>query len=157
MYLNHVAFAERVARKYSNRNRHLVAALRVRGGNVVGFGVNRIRYNKDFSYFNCSLHAEADLVRKSEFDLDGDKICIYRFNLSQDRGDIRDSMPCPLCAHLLAQAGAGRLYFVLNGRVECRKPSDMRMVTSNPIAITNDYIPHYSTDPTHPLDLSAHT
>lgn len=154
MYYNHHAFAERVARKYSDGERHLVAALQIRGGHVVNYGVNGLKYRRSFSYFNCSLHAEVDLVRRANFSLGGDKICIYRFNRAQDIGDCRDSKPCPLCVNLLAQAGAGRVIFKECGEVRSCKLHELPGLAVNPIPFTQQYIPKFSTDPTRPLDFA---
>lgn len=154
MFYNHISFAERVARKYSSDSRHMVAALQIRGGHVINFGVNSVRYSRDCSYFDCSLHAEVDLVRKSGFDLRGDKICIYRFNRAQGEGDARTSRPCPLCVNLLVQADAGRLIFKVNDSVECCKPTDLPMVAVDPIALTKKYIPHFRYGRTRKLDLT---
>lgn len=154
MYYNHLAFAERVARKRGNGEQHLVAALQIRGGHVVSYGVSGIKYRKNYSYFNCSLHAEVDLVRKACFNLAGDKICIYRFNSAQDCGDCRNSQPCPLCVNLLAQAGAGRLIFKDDGIVRSCKPHELPVLAVDPIMFTRQYIPKFSTDQTRPLNFA---
>lgn len=154
MYYNHISFAERVARKFSNENQHLVAALQIRGGHVINFGVNGIKYRRDCSYFNCSLHAEVDLVRKCDFNLNGDKICIYRFNRAQDAGDGRDSRPCPLCVNLLAQAGAGKLIYKEDGTVQSCRPHELPVLAVDPIMFTQQYIPRFSVDQTRPLNFA---
>jgi tRNA(Arg) A34 adenosine deaminase TadA len=155
MYYNHMAFAERVARRFSNEEQHLVAALQIRGGHVVSYGVNGIKYRRDFSYFNCSLHAEVDLVRKSGFNLNGDKICIYRFNRAQASDDCRDSRPCPLCVNLLTQAGAGRLFFKEGDEVVSCRPHELPVLAVDPVLFTQQYIPKFSTDQTRPLNFTG--
>lgn len=152
MYNKNIAFAERIARKFGNEQQHLVAALQIRGGHIVNYGINGMKYRRDYSYFNCSLHAEVDLVRKSGFNLGGDKICVYRFNNSLGFNESKDSKPCPLCVNLLVQAGAGKVYFKENKEIVVSRATDLPAVTCDPIAMTQQYIPKFSTDPTKPLN-----
>jgi len=157
MYDNHLAFAERVARKYSNDDRHLVAALQIRGGHVINFGVNGIKYRRDYSYFDCSLHAEVDLVRKSGFDLRRDKVCVYRFNRASNiPKESRNSRPCPLCVNLLIQAGAGKLYFKENGVVYGCRAEELPVVAADPIVLTRQYTPRFSFESTRSLNVAEH-
>jgi deoxycytidylate deaminase len=151
-----MAFAERVARKFSNEDRHLVAALQIRGGNIVNYGINRLQYKRGSSYFDCSIHAEVDLARKSGFSLNGDKICIYRFNRAQETNDYRDSKPCPLCVRVLFQSGAGKVYYSLNNKVLSSKVHSLPMLAVDPIMFTKQYIPKYSTESTRHMDFDGY-
>ncbi len=156
MYYNHIAFAERIARKHSNDHQHLVVALQIRGGNVINWGVNSIRYRRDFSYFQCSIHAEVDLVSKST-GLKGSKVCVYRFNRAQGEGDPRTSQPCPLCANLLAQAGVSRVVFQLDSQVISCHPMMLPMVYADPVSLTNHYAKVNGSNPDFHFDLKALT
>jgi hypothetical protein len=87
--------------------------------------------------------------------LDGDKICIYRFNRAQEQEDCRTSRPCPLCVNLLTQAGAGRLIFKDRGEIVSCRPDELPILSVDPIAFTQQYIPKFSTDQTRPMNLSS--
>lgn len=118
-------------------------ALQIRGGHIVNFGVNSLRYSRGRSYFYCSLHAEIDLIRKADGDLHGDKILVYRFNKNSPEVGHGSSRPCPLCTHALRTANPGKISYYENGTVVTAKASSLPVVNQDPVRLTERVAPSY--------------
>lgn len=121
-----------------------MVALLVRGRHVIGFGINQFRYVRDRSYFDCSLHAEIDLLRKSKpSDIKRNNIFVYRFNNSTDESARvpKCSLPCPLCQHELQKAGANKITAMNNdGEIISFKNRELVSLSSAPSRITHHFI-----------------
>lgn len=123
---------------------HQVVALHVRGRKVLGYGVNQKRYAKYSSYFDDSLHAEADLIRRHGEKLRGGKVFLYRFNNAPGSPLANQPLcakPCPLCSHLLNEAGVGRVVWVdeLEEVVSIRA-RDFPLMAEHPSILTRLFI-----------------
>lgn len=123
-----------------DNQQHQVVALLVKGGTVVRFGVNQLRYSNRMSYFDHSLHAEVDLIKKCSADeLVGAKIFVYRFNntTAPDAREPKVSAPCLLCQHMLNTAKIGKVTYIdKNNNLVCTKGRDLNMLTNHPCEIT---------------------
>lgn len=108
----------------------------VRGGHIIQYGVNSTRYTREHSYFNCSLHAEMDLLRKCKFDLNGGKLLVYRFNSKHNDEHSRTSKPCLLCSTMLKNAGIKKIFFVEDGQVQTCKTHQLPSLNENPVLLT---------------------
>lgn len=108
------------------------------------YGVNQIRYAKGMSYFYCSLHAEADLLKKcSPDEIRGAKVFVYRFNntSADDARQPKCSMPCHLCQHNLKQAGISRVYCINSkGEITVMRKEDMVTLSDHPSSITKHFL-----------------
>ena len=124
---------------------HQVVALLVKRTKLIGYGVNQLRYLRGWSYFDGSLHAEADLIRRQEEKIVGGKVLVYRFNnapFSPLAGEALCAKPCQLCQHLLRNAGAGRVVWLSGhtGLVESRRGGDLPLLTGDPSALTRRFL-----------------
>lgn len=117
-----------------------MVALLIRGGKVVNFGVNQLRYSRGLSYFKQSLHAEIDLIKKSKStDIVGAKVYIYRFNntTAPDAREPKTSEPCLLCQHMLNRAMVGKVTFIdKNNNLASVRSKDFHQLTDHPCQIT---------------------
>ena len=99
--------AARVAELATGRSRH--GAIIVKGGSVLGFGVNRSRTHntwisgRDRSL--CSVHAELSAMRDCS-SCSGSTLYVVRINR---RGMLRESAPCHNCQVSLRDAGIKRV------------------------------------------------
>lgn len=122
----------------------------IRGGRVIRYGVNQMRYAKNKSYFYCSLHAEAALIRKCKpSEIRGAKILVYRFNntTADDARDPKCSTPCHLCQHELKKAGISRITCMdLDGKIITMKRSDLVSLQDDPSIITMHFLNKYGDD-----------
>lgn len=116
----------------------------IKGPRVLGYGINQLRYAKRFSYFEGSLHAEADLIRRHEEKVRGATVLVYRFNnapKSDWAGQPLCGKPCPLCGHLLRQARVGRVWwFGHDGKPENLLGEGFSELTGDPVAITQRFV-----------------
>lgn len=127
-----------------NDQQHQVVALLVRGGSVISYGVNQLRYVRGRSYFEGSLHAEVDLIRKSNpDDLRAGKIFIYRFNNSLDPAarEPKCGAPCLLCQHSLKEAGANKITYIDQaGELTTKRNRHMCKLSNHPHIITRQFV-----------------
>lgn len=121
-----------------------VVALNVRGSRVYGYGVSQERAAKGFAYFENSLHAEADLIRRFGLTFKGNRIFVYRFNTFQNsplKNHPKCAKPCLLCGHLLRGTNVKSVvYFNAEGNVEETKRMDLSELTDHPVALTARFI-----------------
>lgn len=114
------------------------------------YGVNQIRYAKNKSYFYCSLHAEAALIRKCKpTEIRGAKIFVYRFNntTAADAREPKCSMPCHLCQHELRRVGIGRVHCMnSNGRIVILKKHDLVILQDHPSVITHHFLKKFGNE-----------
>jgi len=109
----------------------------------MSFGVNQLRYSRGLSYFDNSLHAEADLIKKVQpADLVGAKIFIYRFNnVGLHQRQPRASSPCHCCKHLLNETGASRVVYLDSAnKLAYSKPQHMRRLSGHPHMLTKNFL-----------------
>lgn len=116
----------------------------VKGGRVLKYGVNQLRYAKNKSYFYCSLHAEVALIKKCKpSEARGAKIFVYRFNntSANDARIPKCSMPCHLCQHELRHAGISRVCCIdPDGKIVVMRKEDMVILRDNPSIITKHFL-----------------
>lgn len=125
-----------------------VVALCIKGGNVIGFGVNRNRYVKNKSVFGCAIHAEVDLLHKLRDKAHGSKIYMYRFNnsTSPTARENKNGKPCALCQHALREAGVSRVVYQLDsGETATLKKRDMIALNAQPSNITESFMKRRAT------------
>ena len=121
-------------------------AFAVKGGKIIGFGVNKRRYCRGKSVFKCSMHAEIDLLNKLRERAIGSKIFVYRFNNTTcpKARENKNGKPCPLCQHALKNAGVSRVVYVDdNGKVNVLKNRDMISLVGEPSSITNYFLDRF--------------
>jgi deoxycytidylate deaminase len=86
-----------------------MAAVIIKGGTLLSVGFNRIEEHPA-AYFGCSFHAEYDAIRKSNANLQGAKMFIYRFG--RKHGYIKSSKPCELCQQEIAKVKIKSVIYV---------------------------------------------
>lgn len=121
----------------------------VKGGNIVDFGVNKRRHLKNKSVFQCSVHAEVDLLNKVGDKAKGSKIYLYRFNntTAKDAREVKNAKPCPMCQHALKKAGVSRILHVDdNGNLHTMKNYDFSSLIGEPANITKHFLHRYGED-----------
>jgi hypothetical protein len=105
-------------------------------------GVNKYRYMKGKSTFECSTHAEIDLLSKLGPKAKGSKIFVYRFNNTchPKAREAKNAKPCPLCQHELKKSGVARVFYIDNhDQVRTLKNRDMLEVVGSPHVITRQF------------------
>ncbi len=107
----------------NNAENFRLAAIIVRGGNVVSVGYNRRNFNGFVEYYTdlaknrpgfcVSTHAEHEAILKAreKTDLRGCKIFVAR--LRRD-GTLAMSRPCTICQHVLYNYGIKRAYYSID-------------------------------------------
>ena len=126
-----------------DRFQHQIVAICIKGGKPVALGVNKFKYGKNKSTFECSTHAEIDLLSKLGEKARGSKIYIYRFNNTShpDAREVKNAKPCILCQHVLKIAGVSRIHYINDGcNIEILKNRDLVTLIANPINITHHFI-----------------
>jgi tRNA(Arg) A34 adenosine deaminase TadA len=101
------------------------------------------------SVFDCSVHAEMDLLNKVGDKAKGSKIFIYRFNntTSPTAREPKNAKPCPLCQHALKKAGVSRVYHVDDdGNLQTLKNRDMCSLVGEPVNITKHFLKRFGPD-----------
>lgn len=128
---------------YEDKQHHIVAIL-IKGGNPQAYGINKMRHARHHSYFEDSLHAEADLIKKVGTDkIKNGKIFLYRFNLLENspaRHETLNARPCPLCQSVLKEAGASRIVYIERGIVKFLRHSELGALCGSPSQITKHYM-----------------
>lgn len=93
--------AARIAEVGTGRSRH--GALVVKGGSVLGVGINRSRTHDswivDRPRNSCSIHAEVSALRNADYPIRS-TIYVARVN---SKGELRPSAPCVSCFGFLEQ------------------------------------------------------
>lgn len=121
----------------------------IKAGKPVAFGVNKLRHMRGKSVFNCSVHAEADLLNKVGDKAKGSKIYLYRFNntSSPSARDVKNAKPCPMCQHSLKKAGVSKVYHIDDsGRLQVIKNREFCSLTGEPSNITRHFIERFGED-----------
>ena len=106
-------------------------------------GVNKRRFIRGKSTFDCSTHAEIDLLNKLGKRAHGSKIYLYRFNNTThvDARKVKNAKPCVFCQHALKAAGVARVYYVNDHGEPCvLKNRDMTTVIADPSNITHHFL-----------------
>ena len=103
--------ASAVAENSEMRFRH--AAVIVRGGNVLSVGYNKLKNHPDIIEEDkikqyCSVHAEAEAIRKLKGNAKGATIYVARIGLS---GKERLSRPCDYCYEKIVDAGITKIVY----------------------------------------------
>lgn len=90
----------------TSRHPFPMGAVAVRGGNFLGFGVNRKRNDPRVveDWFDCSYHAEQSLLDG----INASGSIVYVARVSPD-GESRMARPCRSCLRLLTAAGVRRV------------------------------------------------
>lgn len=112
-----LAQAKRVAAVSDCAYKH--GAVGVKGGRVLGVGVNSYRNSKDI-YDSLpddarSTHAEEALLKVMGDAARGSTVFVARVNRS---GDERMSKPCPRCTILLKEAGVRRVVYTVDSSLD---------------------------------------
>jgi tRNA(Arg) A34 adenosine deaminase TadA len=93
--------AARIAEVGTGRSRH--GALVVKGGSVLGVGINRSRVHDtwivDRPRDTCSIHAEVSAMRNADYPFRA-SVYVARTN---GKGELRSSAPCVSCSSFLEQ------------------------------------------------------
>ena len=130
----------------NNRNdffQHQVVAVAMKNGKPIAFGVNKQRYFKQHSTYNCFCHAEIDLLRQFKKDLKrlkNTKIYVFRFNNSihPEARKAKNAKPCIFCQHVLKNAGVSRIYYFDDaGQLLCLKNRELNNTFAHPHNITH--------------------
>lgn len=106
----YLSVASYMASQSKCRMKH--GAVVVRGGRVLGIGVNKERNHPMIVSTNhikdhCSVHAEIDAIRKAR-DVSGATIYVARVN---KRGQNRDSKPCKNCYDAMTELGIRKIIY----------------------------------------------
>lgn len=93
--------AARIAEVGTGRSRH--GAIVVKGGSVLGVGINRSRTHNEWVTNRprrlCTIHAEVSAMRNADFPFRA-TIYVARTN---SKGQVRSSAPCLACSEFLEQ------------------------------------------------------
>lgn len=83
-----------------------MGAVAVRGGNMVGYSVNRFRNHPRIvtNWYDCSVHAEQSLAESC--DISGTLVYVARVT---PQGKAALAKPCKVCLQLLTEKGAKRV------------------------------------------------
>lgn len=93
--------------------------------------------------FECSIHAEMDLLSKMGKKAKGSKFYLYRFNNSsnKDARKVKNAKPCIMCQHMLKVAGVSRVFYVDDCNKVCvLKKNDMSEMVGEPRNITKYFL-----------------
>ncbi len=105
---------------------------------------------KNHSTFECSTHAEIDLLVKiGEEKAKGSKFYVYRFNNTTNptAREPKNGKPCLMCQHMLKKAGVSRIHYINdNGEVSVMKNSDLVSLIAEPRNITKYYLEKHNID-----------
>lgn len=106
----YLSVASYLASQSKCRMKH--GAVVVRGGRVLGVGVNKERNHPMIVSTNhikdhCSVHAEIDAIRKAR-DVSGATVYVARVN---KRGQSRDSKPCSNCYDTMTNLGIRKIIY----------------------------------------------
>lgn len=115
----------------------------MKAGKPIAFGVNKVRFVRNRSYFKCSCHAEMDLINKIGNRAKGAVLYLYRFNNTKNptAREAKNAKPCALCQHILKNAGVSKVYFVDdNQNMQILKNRDMVEIDGCPAYITSQFI-----------------
>lgn len=94
----------------SDHTRHKMAAIIVKGGNILSWGVNRNRTHPRSKNYYQSIHAELDaIIGVPRESLSGSKIYIIRVTRI---GHLASSKPCVKCVALLSALGLKSMTYV---------------------------------------------
>jgi len=109
---------------YNEKQDFRLAAVIVRGGNVVSVGYNKHNTNSFVEHYTnqvrgtrdycLSTHAEMDAVLKGreKTDLSGCKMFVIR--LRKDNQELGMARPCEICQHVLFNYGIKRAYYSID-------------------------------------------
>lgn len=112
------------AHEYNDKQDFRLAAVIVRGGNVISVGYNKHNTNSFVEHYTdiargkrsycLSTHAEMDAVLKGreKTDLRGCKIFVARVRLDND--ELGMSRPCEICQHILFNYGIKKAYYSID-------------------------------------------
>ena len=143
-FKNLVDLAESYASDFrDDRFQHQIVAICVKSGKPIALGVKKFKYGKNKSTFECSTHAEIDLLSKLGDKAKGSKIYVYRFNNNAhpEAREVKNAKPCLLCQHVLKLAGVARISYIDNdGNVMVLKNRDLVTLIANPINITHHFL-----------------
>ena len=101
---------------------------------------------KGHSTFECSIHAEIDLLSKLGEKAKGSKFYVYRFNNTSnpEARDVKNAKPCLMCQHVLKKAGVSRIYYIDDqGDVKSIKNKDLVSLIAEPANITKHFLEKY--------------
>lgn len=109
MWLN---IASKLAETSQERTRH--GCIIVSGGAVQSMGVNTYRNQPGIvDNVDClSVHAEINALKRVKRNLSGAVVYVSRIN---NKGESRQSRPCPACLKALKDAGCKRIVYTING------------------------------------------
>jgi len=145
IFMEFAGLARQIAEDFRNDSmQHQIVALWLKGSRVLGYGVNQRRHAKAMSYFNDSLHAEKDLLRRFGTRIRGAKIFLYRFNNAHGSPVANKPLcarPCHLCSHSLREAGVNRVVYITDdGVVESIRGHELALLTEDPSVLTRMFL-----------------